>query len=317
MMDAEPVTAPAPAGAAGDDERAAEQLLARLAAARVMLGDRMAPGITVIVRMTVMTTAGVALRTLDVPRWPVIAGACMLVAALALALPALSVAGGREEPEWARAASIHQQSVAPRMVPAATMQIIQRCLAGLPGRRWRGAYLYIPRCTDPEPGHFGVCHAGGVYPMDGRLLLILGEHLVTGPSRVMAGTLGHESRHVTRWRVRLSYLAFVCGVWGWVIIGWAVPWPVLLPAVIGLRVVLTAAGWVVEATCDLGGARTAGAEAMLDFLAYGRGVKSAARAGRPAWKRRTLSVLTWLAGPSHPPMPLRRALIRGYRERKG
>jgi hypothetical protein len=271
-----PVAEHAAAGSADGDERGAGLVLARLAGARVMMAGRPAARITMIVAAAVLAVAGVWLRSRGGPRWQAVAGTCAAAALAACAVPALSVLAGRKEPGWVRAARVRQRPVEGR-IPAGTAGIVRRCTAGLRGRTWREAYLYVSRCTGPEPAHWGVCQTAGVYPMDGRLLVILGEHLAAGPSQVTAAVLGHEPGHAAGWRPRLSYQGAMFAMAGWVIIGWAVPWPFLPPAAIGLMVTLTALSWAVEAGCDLG------------------------------------SALAWITGPPHPPLPVRRALIRAGR----
>lgn len=49
---------------------------------------------------------------------------------------------------------------------------------------------------------------------------------------------------------------------------------------------------------------------MLASLAFDTTVISAARATVPAWRRRAGTIALWLSGPSHPPLGLRRAIIR-------
>ncbi len=68
--------------------------------------------------------------------------------------------------------------------------------------------------------------------------------------------------------------------------------------------------WVIETSCDLGAARTAGPARMIEALTRASQAADAARAARPAWQRYGRSVLTWITGPANPPFPLRRALIR-------
>jgi hypothetical protein len=91
--------------------------------------------------------------------------------------------------------------------------------------------------------------------------------------RIPAETMGIVQRCTAglpgrTWREAYqSYQAGMFAMAGWVIIGWAVPWPFLPTAAIGLMVTLTALSW----------------------------------AG---------SALAWITGPPHPPLPVRRALIR-------
>lgn len=86
------------------------------------------------------------------------------------------------------------------------------------------------------------------------------------------------------------------------------PWPALLPAAAALRVTLAAWSWAIEISCDLGSARTCGTQDMLDALRATGQASAAARAAQPHWKRYATSILTWISRPSHPSLPLRRAI---------
>lgn len=292
---------------ASGDERAAELVLARLADARVMLATRPAARVTVLVAVIVLTIAGVWLRGHVTAGLPAVAGACAFLAAIGFAVPVLSGLGSHE-PGWVRAARVHERSLE-SWVPGATLAIARQCLAGL-SQGGRAAHLYVSRCTDPEPAHFGVCRSAGVFPLNGRVLVVVGEHVAAWPSAVTAAVLGHESRHASWWRMRVSYAGAAFALGGWGILGWAVPWPAILPAAIALRAALIALSWAIETSCDLGAARTIGAGGMLDALTRSSQAADAARAALPAWQRYTSSTLIWITGPAHPPFPVRRALIR-------
>jgi len=150
---------------ASEDGRAAELALAKIAEAKIMLASSPAARITLIVAEVVLTITGVWLRSHVQPGWPVVSTMCGLLAALGLAMPTLARRAARAEPKWVKAARVHQRSLA-AWVPAATLEITDRCLDGLPRRR--DGYLYVSRCTHPEPGHFEVCHGAGVFPVTGR-----------------------------------------------------------------------------------------------------------------------------------------------------
>lgn len=289
------------------DERAAELVLARLADARVMLATRPAARVTAIVATIVLTIAGVWLRGHVPAGWPALAGACALLVAIGFAVPVLSGLGNRE-PGWVRAARVHERSLE-SWVPAATLAIARQYLAGLSQGR-RTAHLYVSRCTDPGPAHFGVCQSAGVFPLNGRVLVVIGEHVAAWPSAVTAAALAHESRHVSRGRLRVSYAGAVFALGGWGILGWAVPWPAMLPAAIALQAALTALSWVIETSCDLGAARAVGAAGVLEALTRDSQAADAALAVLPAWQRHAFSTLIWITGHAHPPVRVRRALIR-------
>lgn len=296
---------------AGHDagEQAAELTLARIADARLISGHRPELRIMLLVVFAVLTAAGTALRAATVPSWPLVVTACAAVAALAWGGPPLARLAARKEPPWVQAARIHQRSLHDR-IPEATAATAQRHAAELTGRRWQSAHLYVCRCTDARLPHDGPCQKAGVFPVNGRLLIVLGEHQATAPAPIAAATLAHEARHVTGWRIYLTRLLGTGSVAGWVILGWAVPWPALLPAAIAFHVLRCLLAQAIEIACDLGGAKIAGPDAMLSSLAFDASVISAARAAVPAWQRRAGTIALWLSGPSHPPLGLRRAIIR-------
>lgn len=107
-------------------------------------------------------------------------------------------------------------------------------------------------------------------------------------------------------------LADIAGTWGLIVAGWAVPWPALLPVVAALRVAMTAVLWAIEISCDIGGGRDTSPAAMIATLDFKERAECGARALWPAGKRRAVSVLTWAAGPAHPPFRVRRAAIRRF-----
>lgn len=96
---------------------------------------------------------------------------------------------------------------------------------------------------------------------------------------------------------------------GWAIIGWAVPWPALLPALLSFHIALTLLSWVIETSCDLGGAAEIGPGSMLAALKYVRLIEEQVNKDRSHAERYNRALLLWVAGPFHPPLPLRQALI--------
>lgn len=178
--------------------------------------------------------------------------------------------------------------------------------------RWRSAQLYVARCTDGRPVHWAQCCTGGTYPRQGRLLVILGEHLMYGPPEVAVAVLAHERRHVLPLNIYLYSLATVTGTLGLVLAGWAAPWPVLLPAALAVRYAAVAVLWAIEFSCDLGGAREMGTGAMTETVNYKQRTKEGTRALQSAVLRWPLALLGWLAGPEHPPYAVRRWAIRRF-----
>lgn len=288
-----------------EDVRDAERTLA-LIDAKVRMATMPQVRIIQLGVMVVLTVFGVWLRRL-VPLGP--AGAviaCALLLAFGLVLPSLS-RRGRKEPRWVWAVKVHRQSL-DSWIPKATLDVFTRYASSVPRRE---TYVYVSRCTDRDPAHFGVCHMVGVLPTNRRLLVVLGEHVATEQPAIPEAILSHESRHVTGVRLRLGYVISVFGLLAWVIVGWALPWPALLAGVAVLQgAALILAPWMLEVSCDLGSARAVGAPGMLQALDWVGQALATTRAAEPRWRRYGGSVLAWMGGPAHPPLPVRRAVIR-------
>ena len=290
----------------------ADLTMARRVDGRFELATRTGGFATVIVVYAVLTIAGVWLRTRLVPQGWQVAAACVLVAALAWACPWLSWVSGRKPPGWAASAQTCERALAGR-IPAEIMEAVSRVISqirGEGGRRWHGVNVYLSRCTSTEPPDMGACQTAGVVPMNGRLVVFVGEHMASGSPVITAATLAHERRHVRPVRMYLAWLGMLSRLAGWVIIGWAVPWPALLPAALAFHVAVTLLSWAIEVSCDLGGAAEAGAGAMLAALNHLSRTAAQLSKDRSRPARYTRAALIWTAGPAHPPLPLRRALLR-------
>jgi hypothetical protein len=198
---------------------------------------------------------------------------------------------------------------APAGMPDATMDAAARILARLVSRRWQNFQLEIVRCKDPV--RHGLCREGWTEPIaGGTLKVVLGEHLAAKPE-VSAFVLAHETRHPSGWTYHLSVLTTYGRLCGWLIVGWAVPWPWVLAAVAAIQVAFAVACWIVEAGCDLGGARAEGRAAALAFFAHRQAERREPKPG-PAWRRYALLFLFIVAVPTaHPPLWLRGAIISG------
>lgn len=290
----------------------AELTMARRVDGRFELAVGNAAFATAVVMYAVLTVAGTWLRTRLVPQGWQVAAACVLVAALAWVCPWLSWRSGRKPPGWAASARTCERALASR-IPAETMDVVSRAISTIRqrgGRRWHDVNVYLSRCTSTELPDAGVCQTAGVVPMNGRLVVFVGEHMAAGPPAITEATLAHESQHVRPARMYLASLAMLLRLTGWVIIGWAVPWPALLPAVLAFHVAATLLSWVIEVSCDLGGAAQAGADAMLATLEHLSRTMTQISTDRPRRARYIRAAMIWIAGPPHPPLPLRRALLR-------
>lgn len=290
----------------------AELVLAPIAGKLMMFSRPTMPAVELAVLAAYVYTGVWARGHLAPHGWDA-TGACCLLLLLAVARAALLQSPGTQEPEWARAAAVHEQQSVHGQVPAAALRQLKAVTARMTaGTRWHSAHLYVARCTstDDSPVHYGACCAGGTVPRNGRLLVILGEHLAYGQPEIAMATLAHERRHVTQRRLYLYAVAAVTGTLGLMVAGWAVPWPALLPVAAGVRYGAVLLLWAVEFSCDLGAAGEVGRDAAAEAVSYKQRTKGGSRALWPAWQRTAVGVLTWLAGPEHPPYAVRRWAIR-------
>ena len=294
------------------EERNASLVLTQTADTRLMAASRPGGMIPILIFLASRVVTGLWIRTLVAPHWPELAGACAFLLVLAVAIPRIAQADRSKEPQWARAAAVHQESLSSR-APAATLALVKDAMLRMTtSTRWRGAYLYVSPCTeeDGQSPHYGPCCAGATWVRGGRLLVILGEHILAGEPELALAVLGHERRHLGGWRLYLYSAGQTAGIFGLVVAAWAVPWPMLLLPVAALRVISTLIAWAVEVGCDVGSARELGAGAMTASVNYKERTMRGARAGWPPAKRLAVSVLAWVTGPEHPPFGMRRAAIR-------
>jgi hypothetical protein len=272
-----------------------------------------APGLAVRARQAGGATIGVlagmgAAAHLGRPAWAVAAVTAYLAVA-GLAAPAVTRwAFGiqqPQEPDWVPELAAYRAWLLRRVpsVPAATLAAADRVLGGLAGPRWRSAHLFIARYEDGKPGSMG-----GTEPRGNRLQVTLGDYVAEGDPEVAAATLAHEAHHAGRWPYALRGLMTGARARGPLVIGWAVPWPAVIPAVLALHVACMLLSWGIEISCDLGAAAAAGPAAM--SATYQVMADSRRRRAAPAAKRAAAYVLYWAAAPNHPPIAVRRAVIR-------
>lgn len=163
--------------------------------------------------------------------------------------------------------------------------------------------MEVAPCQDPV--RHGRCQDAYSLARDGMIGVCLGEDIARNPS-LAAFALAHEVRHQAAWARRLKIFAAGARLAGWLVAGWAVPWPQLLAAVVVIQVAHTATVWVAEIGCDLGGAFAEGRAAALGFLAALNG----------EWRRHPTSglyayrLIIIAAGGGYPPWWLRSTVIR-------
>jgi hypothetical protein len=281
-----------------EEERAAgERMAARRGAGKGRL----------IADVVIMTLAGMGLRSHVIHTLPAVAAVTAALAIVGVAMQEVQLRhAGQPEPPWVKELAAYRAWLPRRSpaVPAATLAAADRYLAELPGRRWRSAQLFVPR----RPAGKWI-PMGELLPEGNRLQVRLGDHVALGPPQVAAATLAHEARHARGWRYSLELLLNVTRARGFLIAGWAVPWPAVLPVVVAVQAGITAAMWVSEISCDLGAAADVGLAAMMDTFE----VMTASARSRPAapWPQRCARQAVHLAaGRRHPPIPVRRAIVR-------
>ena len=258
--------------------------------------------------ISVLAGTGVAAH-LGRPAWAVAAVTAYLAVA-GLAAPAVTRwAFGiqqPQQPEWVPELGAYRAWLLRRVppVPAATLAAADRILGGLAGPRWRSAHLFIARYEDGRPGSMG-----GTDPRGNRLQVTLGDYVAQGDPEVAAATLAHEAHHAGRWPYALRGLMTAARARGPLVIGWAVPWPAVIPAVLALHVACMLLSWAIEISCDLGAAAAVGPAAMTATYQVMADYRRRRRAAQAA-KKAAAYALYWAAAPNHPPITVRRAVIR-------
>lgn len=253
--------------------------------------------------------AGVWLRHYLPPAVLLVAAACLAVTGWVLLLP--PVPGRRRgDPDWVDAARTHQRYLAYRL-PAARLAALTGVAAAAGQRTGQEAFLYVPRCRCARPGtaHAGLCHQGGLLAVQGRLIVMAGEHFAASRPEVITAMADHQARQLTGGPALTGRVLSVLGWAGPVFLGWTVPWPVLPAAVAALTLGRAAALWAVLVAADLGSARACGPDAVLAALDYVSGVRSGERAAVPAPERLAAVIAGWITGRPDSPLRLRRALI--------
>jgi hypothetical protein len=306
MPPAQYLTMPESSTAEGREARNAEQVLAKLADRLVMSGHAISQVMTIVFLVSLVIT-GEWLRSLYVPHWWGVAAAAAFVAGVGLAMPAMSRQAG-DEPEWARAAAAHEQSVWDRLPEDMRAMLREFTASMTTGTRWQGsARVYVAQCKGESGTHYAPCCAGGTLVMNGRLLVIIGEHLAMGPIETARAVLAHERRHIKGWRLHAFMLATIAQFGGLLIAGWAAAsWPALLIISLALCLARMITTWLIEISCDLGSATETSTDAMTAAVAFKLRTEGATRALQRAGKR-ALTALTYLTGTEHPPYSLRTA----------
>jgi len=264
-------------------------------------------------RLGVLAGAGAAARLVITPGTAG-AVAAWAVVALVLAVPLYRATSPRASRGTRPPGAWQPGQAPPAGVSAATTEAATRAFAQLPSR-WRGAWLEIAPCTDPV--RHGQCREASVVPVgDAMIRVILGEHIAARPADA-AFVVAHEVRHPAGWTRHLSLIATAARQAGWLAAGWAVPWPWLPAAAAAVQAAHTAACWITEAGCDLGGARVAGRDAALGFFAHRQALDRQPKPG-PALRRHAHSLLIAVAVPTaHPPWWLRATIVRALTPGRG
>lgn len=215
---------------------------------------------------------------------------------------------GSSEPDWVAELSRYRHWLPHRQppVPEPVLAAADWYLAAVPSSRWRSAQLIIAR-RPPEASWLTM---GYTEYRGSRLVFHLGEHVACGPPGAAVATLAHELRHQRGWSRLPHMLTQAAWARGYLITGWAVPWPAAAWAAIALHAVLILASWINETGCDLAAASDTGPQAMeaaFDVMAASARQRSSQL---PRLQRLTRQVLLWVEGPIHPPVPVRRAIAR-------
>jgi hypothetical protein len=212
-------------------------------------------------------------------------------------------------------------------VPAGTLAAAGRHLPAVAAARHRDrAWLYVAPCPGPDKRCTVFCTTAATWTPGGQVMVILGEHPAARPD-VAASALAHEAgHHAFRWLWQVHY-ARTLG-WGWAAAGLAGAaaggWPGAAIAGAVFWAGSLAALWAGETGCDLRAVRTEGYPAVQAGFGYIAGLLAGHPAGPGASppvlsrsRRAVLTVLDWANGPGHPPLRLRRALVRALARTDG
>jgi hypothetical protein len=254
-------------------------------------------------RYSAVAGVGAAARLLITPSAAVAVGAWI---ALTLAWAFLARRSIRaSDKQWAIPSGAWRPGEPPPAgVPVATAEAATRVLArAMASGRWHGAWMEIAPCKDPV-GH-GRCQDAYSVAAGQMIGVLLGEH-IAARAGLAAFALAHEVRHQEAWSRYLKMLTVSAQPAAWLVTGWAVPWPWLLAAVAVIQVARTAALWVAEIGCDLGGARAEGRAAALGFLAS-LGGELGRHVDQQTWLCRVFIIAN---GGGYPPRQLRSMIIR-------
>lgn len=255
--------------------------------------------------------AGMGLRAAHLPHplWLVAAAtAVMLAGGTAAQELASRRAAEPAEPEWVAELDRYRQWLPhrqPPVPPAVLAAADQHLAAAAASGRWRSAHLVIAR-RPPEAAWLTM---GFTEHRGSRLVFHLGEHVACNPAAA-AGTLAHEARHPRGWNRLLSMGTGTGYARGYLIAGWALPWPAAAWAALGVHAALMLAAWIKETGCDLAAASAAGRPAMdvtFDVMTASACQRSS---HLPRPRRIKNQALHWAEGPVHPPIPVRRAVVR-------
>jgi hypothetical protein len=258
-----------------------------------------------VIQLTVVAGTGAAIRLLAVPG-PAEAAAGWLAVTVLLAIGVYRAASPRARQQPGPGVTWQPGEPLPAGVPAATILAVERIFAGIPARRWRGAWLEIAPCTDPV--RHGMCRGASATPGGDRLIrVVLGQHVADRPTEA-AFIAAHEVRHPAGPTFHLSMLTTCARVAGWLAAGWAVPWPWLLAAVAAIQAAYAAACWAVEIGCDIGAARAEGRDAARASVEFYRAIAREPHA-KPLWRRLVTRLLLTVSVPTaHPPLWVRAAI---------
>jgi hypothetical protein len=325
MTTSPPPAGPAAAGLPETEAAEAERMLAGLLPPVVASQVPAALAVRLILAAGLVSAgAGVVLAR------PVLACLCGAAIAGWLCLAGLQMrketSQGRAS-ELARALAVHAAGL-PGRVPAGTLAAAGRHLAAVAAARHRDrAWLYVAPCPGPGKPCTVFCTTAATWTPGGQVMVILGEHPAARPD-VAASALAHEAgHHAYRWLWQVHYARTTLN-WGWAAAGIAGAmvggWTGAAIAGVLFWVVSLLALWAGETGCDLRAVRTEGHPAVQAGFGYIAGLLAGHPAGpgtsppaRTRSQKIVLTVLDWASGPGHPPLRLRRALVRALARTAG
>lgn len=196
------------------------------------------------IALGILVASGVALRVLVMPLRPALAWAVLAVLTAApIAVSAVRRLANRADPaRLAREEREHRATLSGR-VRWSTLDAVDAYLATVPLGRWASVHLCVPQ---PAGGQALV----SVYPHGNRLLVMVHQNLMRDDPSFAVTCVARTLALARGWRLQLALAPRWLWYGGPVVVGWAVGWPWLAPALAAVLTVGMLTRWLAELAGD-------------------------------------------------------------------